>query len=79
MRPFGKNILFRPTSKEKVIGDTSRFFLFGEVLAVGDDVKNIKVGQTIFYTQWGLNKVQTEDDSEYFFIQEDQDFILGVK
>lgn len=76
--PFGKNILFAPKSKEKIIGDSSRFFLYGDVLKVGDDVKVIKPGDTIGFTQWALNKIVMDDGTEHFFCKEDDEFILGV-
>jgi len=77
-KPFGKNILFEPQVKDKVIGDTSRFFFYGKVLAVGDRVEGIKAGDTIGYTQWALNKIVTADQKEHYFCKEDDDFILGV-
>ncbi len=77
-KPFGKNILFSPHSKEKIIGDTSKYFLMGTVLAVGDEVKSIKPGDIIGYTQWALNKIVSPDKTEAFFCQEDDDFILGI-
>lgn len=77
-KPFGKNILFEPQSKDKAIGDTSRFFFYGKVLAVGNDVKDIKVGDIIGFTQWSLNKIVMSDKSEHFFCREDDEFILAV-
>lgn len=90
-QPYGNNILISPMSKNKIIGDTSRFFLFGEVLAVGESVGTwrflwwnflkkdaIKPGDTISYTQWGINKIEDEDKVEHFFVQDNPDFILGV-
>ena len=77
-KPFGKNIMFAPQLKDKVIGDTSRFFLIGKVLGVGDDVKTIKVGDTIGVTQWALNKIVMPDKAEHFFVIENDDFVLGV-
>lgn len=77
-KPFGKNILFSPKAKEKIIGDSSRFLLYGTVLAVGNKVETIKVGDTIAYTQWSLNKIVMDDKTEHFFCKEDDDFILGV-
>lgn len=77
-KPFGKNILFSPQSKDKIIGDTSRFFFYGKVLAVGDEVKSIKVGDTIGFTQWALNKIVMADKSEHFFCLENDEFILAV-
>jgi hypothetical protein len=77
-KPYGNNILIAPKSKNKVIGDTSKFYLFGEVLDTGNDVKNIQKGDTIGYTLWGLNKIVEEDGTEHFFVQDNPDFILGV-
>jgi co-chaperonin GroES (HSP10) len=77
-QPFGKNLLFSPQTKDKIIGDTSRFFFYGKVLAVGDKVESIKVGDIIGYTQWALNKIVMADKSEHFFCREDDDFILAV-
>lgn len=77
-KPFGNNILISPKSKEKIIGDTAKFYLFGKVLAVGDEVKKIKVGDTIGYTLWGLNEILEADGTKHYFVQENQDFILGI-
>ena len=76
---YKTNIEIKPRSKNKIIGDTSKFFLYGEVLAVGSEVsKEIEVGDTIHYTQWGTNKVVMEDGSERFYITDDPQFILDV-
>ncbi len=77
-KPFGNNIRFQPQSKDKIIGDTSKFYLYGKVLAVGDDVKSIKVGDNIEFTQWALNKTVLADKEERFYVQEHPDFILNV-
>jgi len=77
-KPFGRNIMFAPLSKDKIIGDTSKFFLIGTVLAIGSEVKTVKVGDQIGYTQWALNKIVTPDKKEAFFCHEDDDYILGI-
>ncbi len=78
-QPYGSNILVKPVSKNKIIGDTSRFFLFGEVLATGELVSHlISVGDTICYTQWGMNKIEDEEKNEHFFVQDNPDFVLGI-
>jgi co-chaperonin GroES (HSP10) len=77
-KPFGKNIMFQPQAKDKVIGDTSKYFLYGKVLAVGSEVIKVKSGDTIAYTQWALNKIVMASKDEYFFVKEDDDFILAV-
>lgn len=77
-KPFGKNIRFKPRSKDKIIGDTSKYWLFGDVTAIGDKVQNIKVGDVIEVTQWALNKTIMEDKEERFYVKEDDEFILNV-
>ena len=77
-KPFGKNIRFIPKVKDKIIGDTSKYWLYGTVEAIGDKVEEIKVGQTIEFTQWALNKTIMEDKEERFYVKEDDEFILNV-
>jgi len=77
-KPYKNNILIKPKDKNKIIGNTEMFYLYGEVLDVGDEVKNIKKGDTIGFTKWGISKIVMEDGSEQFFIQDNSDFILGV-
>lgn len=77
-KPYSTNILIAPASKNKIIGDTAKYYLFGEVIDVGENVsKSIEVGDTLMYTMWGLNKGE-KDGQEFFFIQDNPDFILGV-
>lgn len=78
-QPFGNNILIAPESKNKIIGDTSKYYLFGKVLAVGSSVnKEIEVGDTIGFTLWGMNKIIEADGTEHFFVQDNPDFVLGL-
>ena len=71
-QPFGNNILIAPESKNKIIGDTSKYYLFGKVLAVGSSVnKEIEVGDT-------GNKIIEADGTEHFFVQDNPDFVLGL-
>jgi hypothetical protein len=75
---YKTNIKIQPESKNKIIGDTSRFYLYGKVLEVGSEVnKEIQVGDTLEYTQWGTNKVVKADGSENFYIQDNPEFILN--
>lgn len=77
-KPFGTNIRFKPRSKDKIIGDTSKYWLYGDVVAVGSGVSRIKVGDVIEITQWALNKTIMEDKEERFYVKEDDEFILNV-
>ena len=76
---YKTNIKIQPESKNKIIGDTSKFYLYGKVLEVGSEVsKEIKVGDTLEYTQWGVNKVIRADGTEHFYILDNPEFILNV-
>lgn len=76
--PFGNNIRFQPQKKDKIIGDTSKYYLYGKVLSIGDEVIKVKPGDTIEVTQWALNKTIMQDGEERFYVQENSDFILNI-
>ena len=76
---YGKNIIVEPASKNKIIGNDDKYYLYGKVLAVGSEVSpEIKVGDTIGYTRWGFDKIVMADGAEHFFVQDNSDFILGI-
>ena len=77
-QPYKTNIQVVPVSKEKVIGDTAKFRLYGEVVAVGSEVKDIKVGDTIGYTIFGVEDITEADGTKIFYLQDNPDFILAV-
>jgi hypothetical protein len=75
---FGRNIRVIPKDKNKIIGETSKYFLYGDVVSVGDEVKKIKIGDQIAYTLFGINEVLLENGEKHYLIQESDDFILEV-
>lgn len=76
IRPFGKNILIKPDEKKQILmADQGSLCEYGEVLAVGDQVQNVRVGQRIGFLIWGINKLQIEEETFYFLPE--GDFILG--
>jgi co-chaperonin GroES (HSP10) len=78
MKPFGNQILIQPDKKEQVlVSDQGTLCEYGEVLAIGEDVKRIKVGDKIIFTIWGVNAVEIGNE-KYHFIPEDNNFILGT-
>jgi co-chaperonin GroES (HSP10) len=75
--PFGKNILVKPIEKKQIlVTDEGNLCEYGEVIAVGDKVEEVKVGDVIGYTIWGVNRLVI-DDEKYYFIPETDDFLLG--
>lgn len=78
IKPFGNNILVKPVVKKQILVNAQTSLCeYGDVVAVGEDVKYIKVGDRIGYTIWGVNKLEIENDSHYF-IPEDPRFVLGT-
>lgn len=76
--PFGKNILVRPHEKKQVlVADRASLCEYGEVIAIGDEVEKIKIGDTIGYTVFGVNSLEI-DGTKYYFIPETSEFILGT-
>lgn len=78
-RPFGKNILVKPELKDKVVGEKAMYHLYGEVLAIGDEVKKVKVGDILGWTLFGIEEVVEKNGNKIFLVQENDDFILAVK
>lgn len=76
IRPFGSNILVEPVEKKQIlVSDQKSLCEYGKVVAIGSEVKEIKVGDTVGYLVWGVNSLQVED-KKYYFVPETSDFIL---
>lgn len=76
---YGNNIEILPVAKNKIIGDTAKYYLFGTVVSKGEKVNaSIEIGDIIGYTLWGVNKIEDSNGEEHFFIQDNPDFILGI-
>lgn len=79
MKPFGRNILIKPIEKKQVlVSDNPSLTDCGEVIAVGDLVKEIKVGDTLAYVFWGILKVEDIDGELFHLILETDEYILGT-
>lgn len=73
--PIDKQILIKPITNKGILGDVS--CRYGTVVAVGDGVTKIKVGNTIGYEAYGLKELMV-DKEELVFISEDSDFLLCI-
>jgi hypothetical protein len=74
--PFGKNIYVEPIIQEQVlVSDDEVRCSFGKVLAIGEDVKKIKVGDVVGYEVFGVKRLEV-NHKDNFFIPEDSDFLL---
>lgn len=77
IEPFGKRIYIEPDIKQSIIvSDNKNRIERGTVVAIGDMVEKIKVGDSILFTNWGIDKYE-EDEKTYYFIIETDEYILG--
>lgn len=75
--PFGNNILVKPTVEPTILQSADGYLCeYGEVLAIGDTVEHIKVGDIIAYVKWGTKNIDVKGE-KIWFIPEDDRFVLG--
>lgn len=78
IQPFGDNLLIKPVEEGGILQSMEGSLCqYGEVVAIGDKVQHIKVGDKIGFTIWGVNKLKIENE-KYYFIPEDSRFVLGI-
>ena len=78
IKPFGNQILIAPVKDTIALITPDAVLLnYGKVLDVGKDVKEIKIGDKICFTIWGLNHVEIGEEKHYL-VPEDPQFILGT-
>lgn len=79
IKPFGRRILIKPVERAQVlIADDGTLNEYGIVVAVGDGVvgtNSPKVGDKLGFSVFGVEKLVI-DDQKYYFIKEDDDFLL---
>lgn len=78
IKPFGDRILVKPIVRQQVlVSDDGNLNEYGEVIAIGDNVEIIKVGDKIGFSVFGIEKLVIEDE-KFYFIQESPEFLLGT-
>lgn len=78
IKPYKTQILIKPIEKKQVlVSDSKTFCEYGEVVEVGSEVKDIKKGDKLGYTIWGLNHLDI-DGERHYFVPDDSRFILGI-
>ena len=78
IKPFKTQILVEPIEKKQVlVSDSKSLCEYGKVVAIGSEVKEIKVGDVVGFLIWGINALEMEE-KKYYFISETSDFILGT-
>lgn len=72
--------MVRPQKKDVVLSsnvNAPKYWLYGEVIGVGCEVKDIHVGDTVGYDKFGIKDID-KDGEKFFFIEDNPAFILGV-
>lgn len=78
IQPIFNNILVKPQEAEGFLRSSEGLLTeIGKVIAVGEDVQRIKIGDEIAFSKWGVKNVE-KDNEKYYFIPEDGRFILGI-
>lgn len=78
MKPFGKRIQVKPEQASGVIQTAERNLIEkATVLGVGEDVKRVKVGDTLLFTSFGVDSVDIAGERHYFLLEDDA-FILAT-
>lgn len=76
--PFGFNILVKPIEKTEILfGEKGTLCEYGEVMAIGDEVQKIKVGDTIGYSTFGVKSLDIHG-TRYYFVPEASEFLYGT-
>lgn len=75
--PYPDKISVRPLKKESEILLDDNFLEMGEVLAVGSEVRNVSVGDTIFFVKYGVFETPEVDGVKYYLVADSPEYILG--
>lgn len=75
IKPFGNNILIEPTKSSAILGES--LCEYGTVIAIGDTVTRIAVGDTIGYLTWGIQSLDV-DGTRYYLVPCTDEFILAT-
>jgi len=76
IEPFGKNILVRPKEKKTYASVKNASFTdVGVVIAVGDEVKKIKVNDEVGFVNHGLLSLDYEG-TKLYMLPETDDFLM---
>jgi len=65
------------TKKQVLVSDKATHEMYGEVIAIGNDVKEVKVGNIVAFTKFGFDEVQIMGETVFTLREVDTD-LLGI-
>lgn len=77
IKPLFNQILVQPEEQKTILKAETSFLMYGTVLAIGDQCTQVKVGDTVCYTLWGLNHIEI-DGTKHYFVPELPEFLLAI-
>lgn len=78
IKPFRNRILVKPHENQSILrSEDGSLSEYGEVLAIGPEVQEIKIGDKLGFSVFGVEKLIIEDE-KYYFLTEDSEFILAI-
>lgn len=76
--PYHDKIVIEPVVQDTfLVSEKSPKREMGKVIAVGNKVKFVKTGDTLFFNPWGYFETGEVDGVKYCVIPENSEFILG--
>lgn len=77
--PYNDKVQIKPQKSEiYATTEDTQYLEIGEVIAVGDEVTFLKVGDTVYFDAWGMLKTpEIEGQEQFFVVPEKSQFILG--
>lgn len=77
--PYRDKIEIKPLEKEEPFSyDEKKYHEAGTVVAVGEDVTDVKVGDTIFFLGYGCWETIEFEGEKHWVVPQRTEFILGT-
>ncbi len=75
--PYKNRIVVKPFKSESLLADDDRIIEIGEVLAVGEGVEWLKVGDVVYFDSYGCTKTAERNGEVYYTVLVSEETILG--
>jgi len=70
--PYTDYLYIKPCERKQIlVSDTGRLETYGEVLAIGDEVRNTKVGDFVAFELWDKAEFQVGEETYHFVKEKD--------